>query len=302
MVAKKTVAKAEEKKVVNLRGKETSDKPVVAFKDKKELVAEKNEKIAKEKEVAKEAPKKTEKKVEEALVEIKKQEVKYELSIGVQDLFAAGAHLGHKLAKTNPKVTDYIYAAKDGIQVIDLPKTYKDLEAACGALHAMAKEGKVILMVGTKRQAREVVRRVATEIGMPYVTSRWLGGTVSNWDQIRKSIRTMNELEKQLEKGVEGATKKEISVMRKNFVRMQTGMGGLKNLEKLFDAMFVVDAGYERTAIGEARMRDIPVFGILDTDSNPNLVDYPIVANDDSAKSVTMLVEEVGKAISSAKK
>ncbi len=287
-------------KVVDLRDKKTEDRPVVAFKDKKEIIAEKNEKIAKEK--VKKLKEKTEKlspgSGEHALQpEVKKVKKEYEPSVGIQELFNVGAHLGHKLAKTNPKINDYIYAAKDGIQVIDLPKTHRDLKIACTELHNMAAEGKVVLMVGTKRQAREVVRRVATEIGMPYVTSRWLGGTISNWEQIRKSIRSMNELEKKLEKGVEGATKAEISVMRKNFVRMQTGMGGLKNLEKMFDAMFVVDAGYEKAAIKEARAMGIPVFGLLDTDSNPNSVDFAVVANDDSAKSVTMIVEEIGKAL-----
>lgn len=289
------VAKAKTK-VVDLRDKKTEDKKIVAFKDKKEIIAEKNEKVAKEKIVAKETVKKVEVRKEETKVETKKPEVKYELSIGIQDMFNAGCHLGHKLAKTNPKVSDYLYMAKEGIQVIDLPKSVVDLQKACTELQKMVKEGKIILLVGTKRSAREVVRRVATEVGMPYVTSRWLGGTISNWEQIRRSIRTMNELAKKLEKA-DGISKKEQSVMRKNLTRMQSNMGGMAKLERLFDAVFLVDIGVEKTALKEAKGKGLPVFALLDTDSDPGKVDFPIVANDDSVKSVALMVEELGKAL-----
>lgn len=288
------------KKVVDLRDSKTikaEEAKTVKFKDAKEIIAEKNEKTAKAK-IEKTAEAKVEKtdKTQEVKVEAKKPEVKYKLSIGIQDMFAAGCHLGHKLAKTNPKVGDYLYMSKDGIQVIDLPKTVLDMERACGAINAMIKEGKIILFVGTKRSAREVVRRVATETGMPYVTSRWLGGIISNWEQIRKSIRTMNELEKKLEKP-DGISKKELSVMRKNFTRMQSNMGGMSKLERIFDAVFLIDIGVEKTALKEAKSLGLPVFSLLDTDSNPGLVDYPIVANDDSVKSVSLVIEEIGKAI-----
>lgn len=284
-------------KVVDLR--EDKDKSKLVMKDKKEVLAQKNEEIKKKKEVAKEKiePKKV--KIEKVAEKEKKEaeEEQYQLNIGVEEMLKAGCHLGHKVSKTNPKVSDYLYGKKDGIAVVDLPKSYTDLQKACAFVHKLTKDGKTVLFLGTKRSAREVIRRVASECGMPFVSNRWPGGAISNWDQIRKSIKVMNETAKKLEKGVEGATKKEISVMRKNLVRTQTMFGGMTALEKMFDAMFVVDITHEKTALKEAKLHKIPVIAIVDTDSDPGLVDYPIVANDDSVKSVTLLVEEVGKAV-----
>lgn len=303
------MAKKAEKKVVNLTGKKVKEEKLV-LKEKKSITVANKEDLKKLNAQIK--SKKDKAKASEDLVVVKKavpvvvSELagpKYQLSIKVTDLFTAGSHLGHKLSKTNPKALEYVYAAKDGVQVWDLPKTYELLEKACNFVYKMAKEGKTILFLGTKRQAKEVVRKVAMECDMPYVTNRWLGGTISNWEQIRRSIRTMNQLKTTLEKGkTEEATKKEISLMKKELARSEKTLGGLANIDKLFDVVFLVDPGVEKTALKEALGKNIPVVGLVDTDSNPHSLDFPIPANDDSAKSITILVEEIGKAIGLAKK
>lgn len=230
-----------------------------------------------------------------------KQERKYDLTIGLKDLLAAGCHLGHKLSKTNPKAKEFIYAAKDGVQIIDLTKTLVKLQEACNFIHNAKRSGKQICLVGTKRQAREVVKRVALEVGVPYVTDRWLGGTITNWEQIRKSIKKLAELKEGLEKNkFTSNTKKEILDITKEKIRLEKIVGGLGNLDKLFDILFVIDAGFERTAVKEAKLRGIKIIAIVDTDGDPNKVDYAILANDDNVKSVGLIVEEIGKAIKSA--
>jgi small subunit ribosomal protein S2 len=191
--------------------------------------------------------------------------------------------------------------AKDGIQVIDLVKTLDGLEAACNFIYNAKRNGKQIVLVGTKRQAREVVRRVATEAGVPYVTDRWLGGTITNWEQIRKDIRKLIDFKDGLEKGkFTESTKKEILDMKKEVIRLEKIVGGLAKLEKLFDMVFVVDAGFEKTAVKEATMRGVKTLAMVDTDSNPFKVDFAIPTNDDNVKSITIIVEEIGKAIKAA--
>lgn len=243
-------------------------------------------------------------------IEVKKEKVaetqpetKYQLSIDLKDLLAAGCHLGHKMAKTSPKARDYIYASRDGIEIVDLIKTKEMLENACNFIYQSVKSGKSLVLVGTKRQAREVVRRVAVETGTPYVTDRWLGGTITNWEQIRRLIKRQSELKEGLEKGkfVEN-TKKEISLLNKEMIKLEKMVGGLKGLDKLFDVLFAVDIGFEKTAIREANLRGVATVGMVDTDSNPMLVNYAILANDDSNKSVNLIVEEIGKAIAEGRK
>ncbi|MFA5828295.1 MAG: 30S ribosomal protein S2 [Candidatus Shapirobacteria bacterium] len=230
-----------------------------------------------------------------------KADKKYTLTIGLKDLLDAGCHLGHKISKTHPKARESIYAAKDGIQVIDLVKTLDGLEAACNYIYNAKRNGKQIVLVGTKRQAREVVRRVATEAGVPYVTDRWLGGTITNWDQIRKDIKKLVDLKDGLEKGkFTESTKKEILEMKKEVIRLEKIVGGLVKLDKLFDMVFAVDAGFEKTTIKEATMRGVKTLAMVDTDSNPFKVDFAIPTNDDNVKSITIIVEEIGKAIKAA--
>jgi len=230
-----------------------------------------------------------------------KADKKYNLTIGLKDLLDAGCHLGHKISKTNPKAKQFIYAAKDGIQIVDLTKTLAKLEDACNFVYNAKRNGKQILLVGTKRQAREVVRRVAVDAGLPYITDRWLGGTISNFSEIRKNIKRFNELKTGFDTGkFNEQSKKDQSLLRKEYSRQTKMVGGMGNLEKLFDVIFVVDAGFEKTAIKESTDKGIKTVAITDTDSNPQKVNFPIPANDDNVKSITLIVEEIGKAIKAA--
>ena len=227
---------------------------------------------------------------------------KYNLTIEVQDLLKAGCHLGHKISKTNPKMKEYLYQARDGIQLFDLNKSFENLERACNFIYNSKRNGKQIALVGTKRQSREVVRRVALDAGVPYITDRWVGGTISNWDQIKKNIKKLNELVAGLSEGgkYSSESKRELSILNKERARLEKMVGGLVKLEKLFDIVFVVDAGFEKTAVKEARESNLKIAAMVDSDSNPEKVDFPITVNDDNVKSITIIVEEVGRAIKAA--
>lgn len=230
-----------------------------------------------------------------------KEDKKYELTIGLKDLLAAGCHLGHKISKTHPKAKENIYIAKDGISIVDLTKTLNDLEKACNFIYNARRNGKQIALLGTKRQAREVIKRVATDAGVAYITDRWLGGTISNWEQIRKNIRKYNDIKDGLEKNkFTDKSKKELLDLSKEQIRLEKMIGGLANLEKMFDVLFIVDAGFEKTAVKETKMRNIKTVAISDTDADPRKVDFAIPANDDSVKSINLIVEEIGRAIKAA--
>lgn len=304
------------KKTVNLTGKKSKTNSLVMKAKKSNGVKVKdikkiNEEMAKKKALAEET------KVEDLRndgdqtendgdqTENDKEKVledkKYKLSIGLKDLLKAGSHLGHKVSKTYPKAKENIFGVRDGVQIFDLVKTLECLDEACNFVYNLTRRGKKVILVGTKRQAREVVKRVAEDAGVGYVTDRWLGGTISNWEQISKIIKRLAEIREGLEKGkYNESTKKERSLLNKEMVRLEKMVGGLMSLEKLFDAIVVVDAGMEKTAIREARGRKIASVAICDSDSDPNKVDYPIPANDDSVKSVNLIVEEIGRAIKAA--
>lgn len=294
------------KKTVNRTGKKLVEKALVIKKKKdiratikdKEQIKKLNEKVLNKKvEVSDRISVNGDneiKKVEEKT----KPEEKYELKIDLKDMLTAGCHLGHKVSKTHPKALENVYMAKDGIQVFDLLKTKEALEKACTFLHNAKKSGKKIVLVGTKRQAKEVVKRVAEEAGVAYVTSRWLGGTITNWAQIYKSIKKLESLKDGLAKGTfRESTKKELLEMSKEVLRLERIVGGLANLNKLFEVMVVVDAGCEKTAIREARLKGIKIVAMVDTDADPTKIDYAIPANDDSVKSVNLIIEEIGRAL-----
>ncbi|MDP4009476.1 MAG: 30S ribosomal protein S2 [Candidatus Shapirobacteria bacterium] len=302
---------AEKKKVivktVNRTGKSMVKKAlVVKAKNQSNVTAENikklNEKVQAEKiALAKAAEVSSEVKEVKKTGEETKIDKKYNLTIGLKDLLAAGCHLGHKVSKTHPKFRDYIYIKKDGIEILDLTKTLSNLERACNFIYNAKRNGKQIVLVGTKRQAREVVRRVAMDAGVPYVTDRWLGGTISNWEQIKKNIKKLNDLKDGIAKGkFTENTKKELLEMSKEIIRLEKIVGGLSTLDKLFDILFVVDAGFEKTAVKEAIGKGIKTVAMVDTDSNPLKVDFAIPTNDDSVKSVNLIIEEIGRAIKAA--
>ena len=276
-------------KTVNLTGKKLVQKALVINKNRKVAEAKKAEVVDVK------AP------VNDVMKEVVKEDKKYELTIGLKDLLEAGSHLGHKVSKTHPKAKENIYMAKDGIQIVDLVKTQAALERACNFIYNARRNGKKVVLLGTKRQAREVIKRVALDAGVPYITDRWLGGTITNWEQIRKDIKKFIDIKNGLEKNTfTESTKKELLEMKKETIRLEKMIGGLTSLEKLFDIIFLVDAGFEKTAIKEAKLRGIKVVAITDTDTNPKKVDFAIPANDDSVKSINLIVEEIGRAIKAA--
>jgi len=306
-------AKKVVKKTVNLTGKKAKGNSLVMKAKKSNGVKVKdikklNEEMAKKKalrqaqdEVVKNNGDQTEEKKALLQAKDKFEDKKYSLTIGLKDLLKAGSHLGHKVSKTNPKAKENIYGVRDGVQIFDLVKTLECLDDACNFVYNLTRKGKKVILVGTKRQAREVVKRVAEEVGVGYITDRWLGGTISNWEQISKNIKRLVDIRDGLEKGKYAeSTKKERSLLNKESIRLEKMIGGLVGLDGLFDAIVVVDAGMEKTAIREARGRKITSIAICDSDTDPNKVDFVIPANDDSVKSVNLIVEEIGRAIKAA--
>lgn len=289
-------------KTVNRTGKSLVKKALVVGAKKVKTLDKANLKLANEKirleKVLRQAQ--DEPKVE-VKKEVGKEDKKYSLTIEVKDLLMAGCHLGHKISKTNPKIKEYLYEAREGIQLFDLNKTYDGLEKACNFIYNAKRNGKQIALLGTKRQAREVIRRVALDAGVPYITDRWLGGTVSNWSEIKKNIKKLNDINSGFESGKYAEiSKKDLSELNKEKIRLERMIGGLTKLDKLFEIIFVVDAGFEKTAIKESREKGIKVVSMVDTDSNPEKVDYAITANDDNVKSISVIVEEIGRAIKAA--
>lgn len=228
-------------------------------------------------------------------VEIKK---KYKPSIGIKDMFEAGCHLGHRSSKTNPRARENIYDTRKGVEIFDLPQTEKLLEEACTYICNLADQKFKMILIGTKRQAKEVTRRIAVDANMPYVTGRWLGGLLTNWDQIKLSIKKYNKMSEGLAKNeYSSLSKRDQSIIKKEVSRLEKMVGGLSKLETLPVAIFVVGASNEKTAIAEAKVRGIKTIGICDSDCDPTLLDYPIPANDDNVKSISIIMEEVGKAL-----
>jgi small subunit ribosomal protein S2 len=218
--------------------------------------------------------------------------------IEYKDLLDAGVHFGHLTRKWDPRMSPYIFMEKNGIHIIDLNKTLACLEEASNAIKQIVRSGKKIMFVATKKQAKDLVTAEAQRLNMPYVTERWLGGMLTNFATIRKSLKKMSSLEKLMkEDGYKNLAKKERLMVTRQKEKMETVLGGIADLSRLPAALFVVDIKREHIAIAEAQKLGIPVFALVDTNSNPNEVDFPIPANDDAFKSVSLLVKAFGEAI-----
>ena len=218
--------------------------------------------------------------------------------IEYKDLLDAGVHFGHLTRKWDPRMSPYIFMEKNGIHIIDLNKTLACLEEASNAIKQIVRSGKKIMFVATKKQAKDLVAAEAQRLNMPYVTERWLGGMLTNFATIRKSLKKMSSLEKLMkEDGYKNLAKKERLMVSRQKEKMETILGGIADLSRLPAALFVVDFKREHIAIAEAQKLGIPVFGLVDTNSNPNEVEFPIPANDDAFKSVSLLVKAFGAAI-----
>ena len=209
-----------------------------------------------------------------------------------KDLLEAGVHFGHMKKKWNPKMAPYIFMERKGIHIIDLNQTLKSMEAAGNALQQIAKSGKKILFVATKKQARSIVAEAARSVGMPHVTERWLGGMMTNFATIRRSVKKMNNIDKMLADGsLTSVTKKERLTLTRERNKLEKVLGGIANLNRIPAAVFIVDIAHEHIAVSEAHKLGMRTFGVVDTNADPNQVDYAIPANDDASKSVELMVK-----------
>jgi len=213
-------------------------------------------------------------------------------------LLEAGVHFGHQTKRWNPKMKEYIFTSRDDIYIIDLQKTAKKIEEAYAALYEIAKNGGKTIFVGTRKQASEAAKEEALKSDSYYVTERWLGGTLTNFKTIRKRIKRLEEIEKMEENGVfDVLPKKEVVGLKKEYAKLDKLLCGIRNMDKLPQAMFIVDPSKEEIAIREARKLNIPVFGIVDTNCDPDMVDYVIPANDDAIRAVKLIIGSLTNAI-----
>jgi small subunit ribosomal protein S2 len=215
-----------------------------------------------------------------------------------QQLLEAGVHFGHLKKKWNPKMLPYIFAEKNGIHIIDLNKTIDGLEEAAAALKSIAKSGKKIMFVATKKQAKEIVSEAAAKVNMPFVTERWLGGMLTNFQTIRKSVKKMQSIEKMLQDGtMDSVTKKERLTLTRSKEKMEKVLGGISNMSRTPVALFIVDISHEHIALAEAKRLGISTIAMVDTNSDPSKVDFAIPANDDATKSIAIITQYLTAAI-----
>lgn len=217
--------------------------------------------------------------------------------VSMKQLLEAGVHFGHQTRRWNPKMAEYIYMERNGIYIIDLAKTVKKLEEAYDFVRTLSENGQSILFVGTKKQAQEAVKEEAERVGMYYVNARWLGGMLTNFTTIRSRVKRMEELEAMDADGrMALLPKKEQILLHKELAKLQTNLNGIRNMAKTPDAIFVIDTNREGIAINEAERLNIPVVGTLDTNCDPDDVDYGIPANDDAIRSVKLLADFIADA------
>ncbi len=225
------------------------------------------------------------------------------VDVDIKKLLSAGAHFGHNTSKWHPKMAEYIHSKKNGNHIIDLTRTVEKLDPALAFITETVQSGRQIMFVGTKRQAKDVLKTVADETNMPYVTERWLGGTLTNWQTISARVKHLQDLEEKMDNGQLAAkfNKLEVQRFQEEIDDMNITFGGIKNLHGKPGALFVVDMVHEANAIKEARKINIPVIAIADTNADPSLVQFPIPANDDAIKTIQLISEYVKMAIEQGK-
>ena len=222
--------------------------------------------------------------------------------VAMKQLLEAGVHFGHQTRRWDPKMAEYIFQARNGIHIIDLQKTSKKLDEAYSFLKQQAEEGKTVLFVGTKKQAQDCMKEAAEKCGMYYVNQRWLGGTLTNFDTIRKRIDRLTQLETMQEDGTfDVLPKKEVIELRKELAKLQKNLGGIKEMKRIPDAIFIVDPKKERICVQEAHTLGIPLIGICDTNCDPEELDYVIPGNDDAIRAVKLIVSKMADAVIEAK-
>ena len=224
------------------------------------------------------------------------------MNVTINDLFDAGVHLGHQKRRWNPKSKGFVYDHRSGISIIDLEKTHKCLEKACVFLKDLVAKGRKVLFVATKKQAQDVVRDVARELEMPFCVNRWLGGCLTNFETVKRSLNKYRRYLAMEEDGtLASMLKKEAAVIRRQMVRMNRGFEGMLDVNDLPDALFVVDVKNEAIAVAEAKRLNIPVVAMIDTNSDPTGIDYVIPANDDAVKSIRVILTAISDAIAAGK-
>ena len=224
------------------------------------------------------------------------------MSIGIQELLEAGVHFGHQTRRWNPKMKPYIFRAHNGVHIIDLTQTVNQLQAACNFLGNTIRGGGKILFVGTKKQAQPIVRELAETHKQHFVTDRWLGGMLTNLKTVKQRLKRLKEIEAMEEDGsIAGYVKQEQASIRREKQRLVKNLGGIRHMDSTPDAMFVVDIKREHNAIAEARKLRIPIVALVDTNCDPELVDYPIAGNDDAIKAIQVIADAIGETITEAK-
>jgi small subunit ribosomal protein S2 len=224
------------------------------------------------------------------------------MTVGVKELLEAGVHFGHQTKRWNPKMKPFIFDARNGIHIIDLSKTATQLEAACNFLSETVRKGNSVLFVGTKKQAQLAVKETAKECGQLFVTERWLGGTLTNYGTLKKSIARLKEIEKMETDGsINNYVKQEQSMIRREAARLVKYLDGIRTMDRMPGAMFIVDLKREHNAVAEARKLKIPVVALVDTNCDPDLADFPIAGNDDAIRSVRLILSAIGQTVTQSK-
>ena len=218
--------------------------------------------------------------------------------VAMKQLLEAGVHFGHQTRRWDPKMAEYIFQARNGIHIIDLQKTSKKLDEAYEFMRSQAEEGKTVLFVGTKKQAQECIKEAAQKSGMYYVDQRWLGGMLTNFKTIKTRVQRLKDLEKMEEDGTfDVLPKKEVILLKKEMTKLEANLGGIKDMEEIPGVIFLVDPKKEYNAIQEAKKLNIPLVGIVDTNCNPEVLDYAIPGNDDAIRAVKLITDVMANAI-----
>jgi small subunit ribosomal protein S2 len=223
------------------------------------------------------------------------------LTISIKDLLEAGAHFGHQTSRWNPKMRRFIFEERNGLYIIDLAKTLQQIRNAVEVVRDVVAKHKSILFVGTKKQAKAVLRELAEKCGEFYVCERWLGGMLTNLSTIRQSIKKLERIEKRISTGGDGLTKKELSLLTKDQIKLDKNLSGVRGMRKPPGLVIVVDPSKEHLAVAEANKLGIPVMGLVDTNCNPDPIEYVIACNDDALKSIKLILETLAKAIADKK-
>jgi len=219
------------------------------------------------------------------------------MSVTMREMLEAGVHFGHQTRFWNPKMAPYIYGHRNKIHIINLEKTLPAFQDALKFIRSLSAKRGTILMIGTKRQAREVIASEAQRAGMPYVDARWLGGMMTNFKTVKTSLKNLKDMQAQVEAGTQPAIKKEALLFQRDIAKLEKNIGGIQDMTALPDAIFVIDVGYHKIAVAEAKKLGIPVIGVVDTNHSPEGIDYVIPGNDDSAKAVALYARAVADAV-----